>query len=322
MSEQTSATESGRQFFADVVHGLSLPGKSIPSKYFYDERGSALFDQICDTEEYYPTRAELEILQHNTESIAYQVDRGVMLVEYGSGSSVKTRLLLDSLNEPAAYVPVDISEEHLLKTAEELRLGFPQLAVLPVVADFTKPFALPTGDYGQTHVALYFPGSTIGNFTPAEAGELLEMMAGLLGTQGGLLIGIDLQKEISVIESAYNDRDGVTADFNLNLLRRINTELNADFNLDQFEHRAIYNMVHHRIEMSLVSQCDQSVSVGGRRFEFRRSEQILTEYSHKYTVEGFARFASQYGFSLHRHWTDSKEHFAVLHLVIEQELVV
>lgn len=317
MYQQTNATASETQFLRDVVRGLAQPNKSLPCKYFYDERGSALFDQICETDEYYPTRTELEIMRDNASSIAYQIDRHAMLVEYGSGSSVKTRVLLDAMDKLAAYVPVDISEEHLLKTADALRLSYPNVPVLPVVADFSKPFNLPTEDYGQTHVALYFPGSTIGNFTPSEAGELLGMMARMLGPQGGLLIGIDLQKEISVIESAYNDRNGVTADFNLNLLRRINTELEADFNLDQFEHRAVYNTDDHRIEMSIVSRRDQLVSIGGRRFEFERNEHILTEYSHKYTVDGFARLASRFGFALHQCWTDSRGYFAIIHLVIE-----
>lgn len=317
MQQSTDSTTSRTQFLRDVIRGLSQPSKAIPCKYFYDEQGSTLFDRICETDEYYATRSELEIMRENASAIAYQIDRHAMLVEYGSGSSVKTRILLDVLNDPAAYVPVDISEDHLLRTAEELSVAYPRLAVLPVVADFTKPFALPTEDFGQTHVALYFPGSTIGNFTPDEAGELLGMMARLLGPQGGLLIGIDLQKKISVVESAYNDCGGITAEFNLNLLRRINTELDADFDLEQFEHRAVYNKDAHRIEMFIVSRCDQSVAIGGCRFDFRSGEQILTEYSHKYTVEGFTRWASQFGFSHHRHWTDSKRYFAVLHLVIE-----
>lgn len=319
MQSQTTHETPKTQFLSDTVRGLSYSRKSLPCKYFYDEYGSSLFDRICETQEYYPTRAELEIMRNHASSIAYQIDRHAMLVEYGSGSSTKTRILLDALEEPAAYVPIDISEEHLLKTAHNLRSAYPHLAILPVVADFTKPFHLPAGEFGQTHVALYFPGSTIGNFTVTEASELLAMMASLLGPEGGLLIGIDLQKEVSVIESAYNDRGGVTAEFNLNLLRRINAELDGDFDLDRFEHRAVYNADHHRIEMSIVSQCNQSVSVSGRRFYLRKGEHIMTEYSHKYTVDGFARLASRFGFTLHQHWLDSSGYFAVLHLVIERE---
>ncbi len=313
----TTTPTTDETFLRDVCTGLAYPQKSLPCKYLYDKRGSELFDQICETDEYYPTRTELEIMEANADSIAYQIDRGVMLVEYGSGSSIKTRILLEALCDPVAYVPVDISEEHLLKTAEELKLAFPHIAIRPVVADFTKPFTLSTAGSNHTHVALYFPGSTIGNFTPEAAGELLRFMASMLGPQGGLLIGIDLQKEVSVIEAAYNDAEGVTAEFNLNLLERINTELDGDFDLSQFEHKAVYNDQHHRMEISIVSLTDQCAKVGTKQFQFRRGEEILTEYSHKYTVDGFAEFASRYGYSLHKHWTDNRGYFGVLHLVLD-----
>ncbi len=305
-------------FLNDVLHGLSQPQKSLPCKYLYDKRGSQLFDQICRTDEYYPTRTELEIMQRHAESIAYQIDKDVMLVEYGSGSSLKTRVLLDALQEPSAYVPVDISEEHLLKTAKDLQSSYPELDVLPVVADFTQPFLLPTSQRPASHVALYFPGSTIGNFTPRAAGELLRGMASMLGPGGGLLIGIDLHKEVATIESAYNDAQGVTAEFNLNLLNRINGELSGDFELDQFEHKAIYNNVKQRVEISIVSQSEQQLQLADRVFTFTPGEEILTEYSHKYSIEGFAEFAAQYGFSLHQYWTDDRQYFGVLHLVVEQ----
>lgn len=304
-------------FLQDVLQGLARPQKTLPCKYLYDERGSKLFDRICETDEYYPTRTERDIMQGCAASIAQQIGRQAMLVEYGSGSSIKTQLLLDTLAAPAAYVPVDISEEHLLRTAESLRAMYPSTEVLPVVADFTRPFTLPTPRRPFSHVALYFPGSTIGNFTPAQAGQLLRNMSAMLGPQGGLLIGIDLQKDVSVLEAAYNDAAGVTAAFNLNLLARINEALDGDFSLDQFSHRAVYNPVKHRIEISIVSRRDQQVVVDGHRFEFARGEEILTEYSHKYTVDGFAQFASQFGFALHKHWTDRRQYFAVLHLVLD-----
>lgn len=304
-------------FLRDVRNGLSHKQKSLPCKYLYDERGSQLFDQICALDEYYVTRTELSIMRENAASIATQIDTQVMLVEYGSGSSLKTRILLDSLLEPRAYVPVDISEEHLIKTSVELQKAYLSLQVLPVVADFTKSFQLPVCEPPASHVALYFPGSTIGNFTPEDAGKLLESMSQMLGDQGGLLIGIDLQKEVSVLEAAYNDSANVTAEFNLNLLNRINTELDADFDLDRFEHRAIYNQTAHRIEISIVSLKEQVVSISGEQFQFASGEEILTEYSHKYTVEGFAEFAAEYGFALHKSWTDEKEYFGVLHLVLE-----
>lgn len=305
-------------FLNDVLHGLSQPRKTLPCKYLYDERGSQLFDQICQTEEYYPTRTELSIMEQHADCIAYQIDKAVMLVEYGSGSSLKTRVLLDALREPAAYVPVDISEEHLLKTAVELQSLYPALDVMPVVADFTRPFALPSSEQPASHVALYFPGSTIGNFTPQAAGELLRGMASLLGPGGGLLIGIDLQKDVPIIEAAYNDAQGVTAEFSLNLLHRINAELAGNFDIGQFVHRAIYNPRAHRVEISVVSQSAQSVRIGEHMIHFEPGEQILTEYSHKYTIEGFAQFASQFGFSLHESWTDARDYFGVLHLVLDR----
>ncbi|EMI16348.1 methyltransferase [Rhodopirellula maiorica SM1] len=313
---QSSAVRTDT-FFDDVLDGLSRPAKTLPSKYLYDERGSQLFDQICELDEYYVTRTELAIMQQHASSIARQIDTDVMLVEYGSGSSLKTRVLLDALSRPAAYVPVDISEEHLLKTAERLRLAYSGLNVLPVVADFTQPFRLPDCEPPASHVAFYFPGSTIGNFTPPQAGELLQQMAAMLGQQGGLLIGIDLQKDIDVLHAAYDDREGVTAAFSLNLLNRINRELGGNFDSDRFEHRAVYNTLHHRIEISIVSLADQVVSIGDHAIDFAAGEAILTEYSHKYTVDGFATFARKYGFQLHKSWTDAQNYFAVLHLVIE-----
>jgi dimethylhistidine N-methyltransferase len=304
-------------FLVDVLHGLSGFHKSLPCKYLYDERGSLLFDAICETDEYYLTRTELAIMEQHAQSIAFQVGAGAMLVEYGSGSSVKTRILLDSLFEPVAYVPVDISEEHILRTVESLQAAYESIEILPLAADFTQHFSLPASSQPYSHVALYFPGSTIGNFEPAAAGNLLHSMAKMLGADGGLLIGIDLQKDSQIIEAAYNDSKGVTAEFNLNLLERINAELDGDFQLDRFEHKAVYNLDENRVEISIVSLCDQLVSISGNSFEFLHGEEILTEYSHKYTIDGFAQFASQFGFSLHKHWTDERNYFAILHLVLD-----
>ncbi|MFG0262961.1 MAG: L-histidine N(alpha)-methyltransferase [Novipirellula sp. JB048] len=301
----------------EVVQGLQRTPKTLPCKYLYDRRGSLLFDQICELDEYYITRTEWSIMEQNIASIARQIDTHAMLVEFGSGSSLKTRLLLDALQQPNAYVPVDISAGHLLRTAAELRLAYPNLQVLPLVADFTKPFSLPESEPPASHVVIYFPGSTIGNFQPRQAGELLSQMAAMLKQNGGLLIGIDLQKEVEVIEAAYNDSAGITAAFNLNLLRRLNRELGSNFDLDRFQHRAVYNPAHHRVEISIVSRQAQVVSLGDQRVHFDAGEAILTEYSHKYTVEGFAAFASRFGFSLHQHWTDPANYFALLHLVIE-----
>lgn len=316
--DQSSTDEQLAIFRQDVLNGLSAEQKHLPCKYFYDERGSALFDDICELDEYYLTRAELAIMEEHADSIARQIGREAMLVEYGSGSSVKTRILLDALEAPVAYVPIDISEEHLLKTAEGLMAAYPEIEILPLVADFTKPFELPISEKTASHIALYFPGSTIGNFTPQQAGELLRIMSQTLGKQGGLLIGIDLQKSAQVIEAAYDDAEGVTADFNLNLLTRINSELDGDFALDQFAHQAVYDEQNHRVEISIVSQADQAVAVGEHEFDFRAGEAIHTEYSHKYSIDGFAELAGKFGFRLHKYWTDDREYFAVLHLVLDE----
>ena len=230
------------QFLKDVVAGLTGTPKTLPCKYFYDERGSRLFDAICELDEYYPTRTELAILEQHAGEMAAQIGPTVMLVEPGSGSSLKTRLLLDRLEDPVAYVPVDISCAHLKLMAGDLEADYPMLEVLPVCADFTTRFALPKSQRQRPAIsAVYFPGSTIGNFLPEAAERLLGWMGEVVGVGGGLLIGVDLVKDRRVLEAAYNDREGVTAEFNLNLLRRINDELGADFDLNGFEHRARYN---------------------------------------------------------------------------------
>ncbi|MEX0678863.1 MAG: L-histidine N(alpha)-methyltransferase [Pirellulales bacterium] len=305
-----------RVFLNDVLAGLRQTPKQLPCKYFYDKRGSELFDQICQLDEYYLTRLELGIMDQYAGEMGQQIGRGVMLVEFGSGSSVKTRYLLDELPDPVAYVPVDISGEHLNETARELARDYPWIEILPVCVDFTNAFALPLSERISTHAAVYFPGSTIGNFLPGRATNLLARITQLCGTGGGLLVGIDLKKDTATIEAAYNDRRGVTAQFNLNLLRRINRELHADFDLAQFSHRAVYNAELGRVEIHLVSRRDQMVAVGGDVIEFAEGEAINTEYSHKYTVDQFAEMAADAGLTLRREWTDLDRYFAVLHLAI------
>lgn len=304
-------------FFRDVIAGLRANNKCFPSKYFYDRRGSQLFDEICKLEEYYLTRSELAIMRRFAVEMAVQIGPRVMLVEYGSGSSVKTRSLLDHLEDPVAYVPVDISCQHLQQSAAKLSRIYPRIEVLPVCVDFTAEFDLPKSDRVPTHAAVYFPGSTIGNFQPVDAALLLGRIADLCGIGGGLLIGIDLKKDVRTIEAAYNDQQGVTAEFNLNLLRRINHELGADFQLNQFRHRAIYNAEHGRVEMHLVSRRDQAVSIGEHTFDFAADESIRTEYSYKYAIDEFEAIAADVGLSLHRHWTDPQRNFAVLHFAVD-----
>jgi len=303
-------------FLCDVLADLRRRPKHLPCKYFYDERGSHLFDQICALDEYYPTRTELAIMDRYAAEMAAQIGAGARLVEFGSGSSIKTRILLDHVNDVVAYVPVDISREHLQRTADDLSVAYPEIELLPVCGDFTTDFELPDSARAPSHTAVYFPGSTVGNFRPADARVLLARIAFLCGTGGGLLLGVDLHKEVSILEAAYNDGKGVTAEFNLNLLRHINRELGANFALDQFEHLAFWNEQLGRIEMHLVSRCRQTVTVAGESFELAENETICTEHSHKYTIDGVASMAADVGLTLRRYWTDDRKYFAVLHFAV------
>ncbi len=300
-------------FQVDVIAGLSAQPKHLPCKYFYDQRGSALFDAICNLDEYYLTRSELEIMERFAPEMARAVGPAATIVEFGSGSSVKTQLLLDQLGA-CVYIPVDISREHLQATAHALTRLYPHVAVRPVSADFTTDFELPAVEGRRTSRTVYFPGSTIGNFEREEATSLLNRIAALCGPTGGLLIGIDLQKDVQTIEAAYNDAQGVTAQFNLNLLARINRELGGQFELTQFEHSAVYDHDYHRVDIRLVSRCNQSVEIGADVFNFRCGESIQTEYSHKYSLDGFAGMAGEVGLRLQKCWTDRRGYFAVLYM--------
>jgi dimethylhistidine N-methyltransferase len=305
------------QFQKDVLEGLGRPLKALPCKYFYDERGSALFDEICELDEYYLTRTELAILRAHAGEMADVIGEDCELIEFGSGSSLKTRLLLDRLRSPRAYLPVDISGEHLERSAESLAARFPGLRVIPVHGDFTAPLRLPKSGDPRARRVVYFPGSTIGNFTPDAACGLLRLIARLVGHGGGLLIGFDLDKDESIVAPAYNDRRGVSAAFNLNLLERMNRELDADFDLDAFAHRATYVRAKERVEMHLVSLRPQTVRVAGVEFPFVEGEAIHTEYSHKYTREHFTRLCTQAGLRESREWTDRQGFFCVRYLIAD-----
>jgi L-histidine Nalpha-methyltransferase len=296
----------------DALAGLSRAHKTLPCKYFYDDRGSDLFDQICGLPEYYPTRTELAISRQHAVEMATACGPRVLLLELGSGSSTKTRVLLDHLRAPAAYVPVDIAREFLRSSAESIATAYPGLAVQPVCADFTRPFTPPA--LAARRTVVYFPGSTIGNFIPSEATALLTHVAGLIDPDGGLLIGVDLRKDPAVLERAYNDARGVTAAFNLNLLVRLNRELGADFAVDQFRHRAVYEPELGRIEMQLISRRPQTARIADRRFEFAADEVITTEYSHKYSLEQFAGLAAAAGLQVRQVWTDRQQLFSVQYL--------
>jgi dimethylhistidine N-methyltransferase len=296
----------------DVLRGLALPEKNIPSLYFYDQRGSELFDAITELPEYYPTRTEIGILERYGWEMADTLGPGVRLIELGSGSALKTELLLSRLHEPAAYVPVEISREHLLASAARIAADFPGLEVLPVTADFTEPFELPEPERHRVrrNVA-FFPGSTIGNFPRAMAADLLRATRQEVGAGGAMLIGVDLKKDPAVLERAYNDAAGVTAEFNLNLLVRLNRELGADFDVAAFRHEAVWDESHGRIEMRLVSTRPQVVWIAGRRFPFAAGEILVTEYSHKYSLEDFRALTEASGFTVAQVWTDPQRLFSV-----------
>jgi dimethylhistidine N-methyltransferase len=299
----------------EILQGFQREHKTLPSKYFYDQHGSFLFDQICKLDEYYITRTETEIMQQNISEIAQMMGPDCMLIEYGSGSSEKTKLMLDHLSQIAAYVPVDISREHLFNSAENLNRNYPNLVIFPLWADFTKEFSLPLVSNGFSQKLAYFPGSTIGNFHPTQAVAFMRNVASLVGPGGSFLVGIDLQKDSEVLNQAYNDSKGITAAFNLNMLANINRNFQADFIESQFEHLAFYNQQAGRIEMHLVSKQEQMVTINGIGFDLYKDERILTEVSYKYTIEGFTKMVDQAGFDIREKWLDSNKYFGVLYLV-------
>ena len=308
--ERSAAAAGTAGFLADVVAGLSAEPKTLPAKYFYDAAGSALFEEITGLPEYYPTRAEIAVLRLHGSAIGALVPANGVLVEFGSGSSTKIRILLDHLPDLGTYVPVDVSAEWLRAEAGRLRADYPRFAVHPVVADFTRPFPLPA-EAAARPKAGFFPGSTIGNFDPPEAVAFLAHARRVLGPGGTLNVGVDLVKDTAVLNAAYDDAAGVTARFNRNMLVRINRELGADFDLAAFSHRAFFNTAQSRIEMHLVSGTQQVVEVGRHRFTFRTGETIHTENSYKYTVEGFQGLARNAGWQPLQVWTDPDSLFSV-----------
>ena len=311
----------GRErFLAEVIDGLRKPQKELPSKYFYDERGADLFERICCLKEYYIPRTEESIMQSNITAIAERIGPRVLLIEYGCGDCKKVRFLLDNLTDPVAFVPIDISREQLERTAQKLSSDYPTLGVLPVCADYTGCFEIPYPERDFNRRVVFFPGSKISKFDPVPARQFLEHIAGILGTDGALLIGVDLQKDTTLLHRAYNDSWGVTSAFNLNLLERINRELNCDFQIDYFQHYAHYNPKESRIEMHLVSQRQQTVHLGNVAIHFARDESIWTESSYKYKLDEFQQMAATAGLRVERVWTDAREWFSVQYLVAAGEL--
>jgi dimethylhistidine N-methyltransferase len=303
------------RFFAEVLSGLRKRQKEIPAKYFYDERGSALFQEICRLDEYYIPRTEIAIMNSHIHEIAGLLGAGVLLIEYGCGDCIKTRILLNHLYQPAAFVPIDISREQLANVTAELAADYPDLELLPLCADYTNDFSLPVAAKPAERNVVYFPGSTIGNFSLDDAIDFLRRINKICGAGGALLIGMDLKKDTDVLNSAYNDNKGITAAFNLNLLKRINRELGADFQTGYFKHHAFYNKEEGRVEMHLVSLKNQMVHLNGTGIPFTEGESIWTESSYKYNIDEFEKMAAAAGFRIDRVWTDDRKWFSVQYLV-------
>ncbi|MCU7493875.1 MAG: L-histidine N(alpha)-methyltransferase [Ignavibacteria bacterium] len=301
----------------EILEGLLSETKRLPSKLFYDERGSKLFDLICMLDEYYLTRTEIRIMKDNIHEITSFIENPkTALIEPGSGSSIKTRLLFDNMKELPVYVPLDISEEHLLKTAETLKRNYPGLKVIPIAGDYTKDFEAFTGAVPQDFKkVLYYPGSSIGNFTHRELQHFLKIVAQFLGHGGGFLVGVDLKKDPSILHSAYNDRENITARFNLNILERLNREFGSDFEIQNFSHKAVYNHLKDRIEMYLVSSLVQTVHIAGHKIFFARGDKILTEYSYKYNPAEFERLTHEC-FRKESLWTDENNYFGIWYFTV------
>lgn len=302
------------QLRVDVRAGLAQTPKRLPSKYFYDTQGSELFEQICEQPEYYLTRTELALLEAEAAHIADAVGPGALVVEFGSGSGIKTELLLAALHDPVAFVPIEISPSALSGSVDQLQARFPELELMPLCADFNQPLQMPVPQRQPQRVLIFFPGSTLGNFERAQAIKLLKVMHADMGENGAALVGIDLQKEPALIEAAYNDAAGVTAAFTLNLLTRLNRELGTDFDLHQFAHRAHYNAEMGRIETALVSQCAQQVMFEGQPVRFAEGEAMQVEYSCKYAPQDFADMAATAGLRVTRTWTDPNQWFSLVML--------
>ena len=312
MKQQASYNRIDNDFLNDVIEGLSQNPKTLKPKYFYDNRGAQLFTEICTTPEYYPTRTEIKILNQNAEDIASQIGDNTALIEYGSGALEKIKILLNFLNEPVGLIPVDISEDQLFASAKNLENLYPDLEILPVAADFTKPIPIPGFSHPPKKHVAFFPGSTIGNFEPDLAIQFLEGVTKTIGLDGLLLIGFDLKKDIETLLAAYDDQRGITSSFNKNLLSRINDELGGNFNLDTFEHVARYNENKGRIEMHLKSTTEQTVLINKELFEFLEGETIHTENCYKFTKESFTAMSSKAGLYPVKTWTDDQNLFAVM----------
>lgn len=310
---------TGAEMPTDIVRGLTGSVKRLPCKLFYDDEGSRLFEAICEVDEYYVTRVERSILEQHAESIAACLGPHIRLVEFGSGNSSKTRTLLDHLDHPAAYVPIDISAGPLTAASLAITAAYPQVNVLPVCADYTHLIAIPQPNHAIARTVVFFPGSTIGNFPPDQAIHFLRRIARLCGPGGGVLIGVDQEKDAAILNAAYDDRAGVTALFNLNILHRINRDFGGDLPVRRFRHRAAYNARRRRIEMHVVAKGIVHGRVGETDIRVDDGEAITTEYSYKYHPSDFARLATHAGLHVQAMWTDPRRYFGVYYLTVDAE---
>lgn len=304
-------------FRREVIEGLSARPRSLPCKYLYDAKGSRLFEKICETDDYYVTRADLEIHHTYLKEIAQSIGPNAHIIEFGSGAGIKTRLLLQALQEPRAYSPIEISSSALQESISQLAQEFPSLEILPLLADYTQsidPEALVLDPPARRRV-VYFPGSTIGNFPHDQARDFLGRMRHIARTSGAVLIGVDLMKSVDILLKAYDDSQGVTAKFNKNLLNRLQTELGAQLCIDDFDHEARFNQGLNRVEMHLVAVRDTCINLGDQEFHLSAGETIHTESSHKYSIEAFTSLAAQAGLSSITHWMDSQQLFSMHYLV-------
>ncbi|MGH8557867.1 MAG: L-histidine N(alpha)-methyltransferase [Burkholderiales bacterium] len=299
-----------QEFLSDVIDGLSNSPKSLPSKYFYDKTGSLLFERICTLDEYYLTRVELQLLTSIRDELAASIGPEAAIIEPGAGAGIKIQTLLDILESPVLYAPLDISEDFLLSSVKAVQRRFPSLHILPLIGDFTRAMHWPKPQIVDRRV-VFFPGSTLGNFEPDDAVSFLKNIRALIGGKGALILGVDMVKPVAMLEAAYDDRQGVTQAFNKNLLVRINNELGGNFDPDRFSHKAFFNETANRIEMHLESRVDQEVKIDGHRFKLRKHERIHTENSHKFTLESIHNLTEQAGLNCVRHWLDEDRFFSI-----------
>ncbi len=310
----SAISPQSHEFATEVLQGLDSDNKTLPCRFLYDSKGSELFEEITDLDEYYPTRTEITLLQTHAREIAEIAGENTTLIEFGSGSSRKTKYLIKSLEDISSYIPIDISSSALKEAEQDLQSHFPDLEISPLHADFLKPMEIQDNEDSSYRLG-FFPGSTIGNFEKDDAITFLRTAREILGNESGLIIGVDLQKDLDILIPAYNDAKGVTAEFNLNILRRINNELDGNIDLETFRHKAIYNKQAQRIEMHLESQKDQNTSILGKNISFSKGETIHTENSHKYTIESFRNLAQKAGWKPLKHWTDQAKLFSIHYLL-------